>query len=510
MDEKRKKKQIAKISVFITSIFVIVLSITYAFINMTVTGTKRQVITSGNLQIELEEDNAITLTNAMPMYDEVGMIQDSFNFRLINSSSVDTNYIVKLEDITVGDPLSKEEVKYGLTKDKETKIDFLSMIEENKIDEGTIEGNATIEYTLRLWIDSGVGDNRSISGKSLSYRIDLDVDLSSIVEGKIAKISKTAFLEKNLGENCQTYDDGVDTFLVGKCKNNYVWYSGKLWKIVLKNNETGAVKMITDLGVASIPYNESKNDSFENSYADQWLQQEFLPTLHDYEDYLITDSVWDATADGSAAPMRPNGRVKVKRPVGLLNVYEFYTTYNNSDGIATYETGYLNNAGYWWLMTPYYMYQLCYVYHSGSLLKNFGDPTLAYAIRPCVNMKSDIQIVFGDGTRENPYCLKNDSKEIINGTTLLNTMYSGDYIKFNNAIYRIVGVENNLTKITADNTPDELIGKTYHSSATGVTNFSNAAIKSDLENYYQGLASSDKNMIEPNTKWYLGTVAKGQ
>jgi len=56
MDEKRKKKQIAKISVFITSVFVIFLSVTYAFINMTVTGTKRQVITSGNLQIELEEE----------------------------------------------------------------------------------------------------------------------------------------------------------------------------------------------------------------------------------------------------------------------------------------------------------------------------------------------------------------------------------------------------------------------------------------------------------------------
>jgi len=152
MDEKRKKRQIAKISVFITSIFVIFLSITYAFINMTVTGTKRQVITSGNLQVELEEDNAITLTNAIPMYDEVGMIQEAFNFRLVNKTSEDTNYIVKLVDIT---DTSKEKldtsiVKYGLTKDGTATIDLLSTLTDNQIDSGTISGNQTIRYKLRL------------------------------------------------------------------------------------------------------------------------------------------------------------------------------------------------------------------------------------------------------------------------------------------------------------------------------------------------------------------------
>ncbi len=45
---KKRNQQIAKISVFITSLFVIFLSVTYAFINLTIGEEKRQVITAGS------------------------------------------------------------------------------------------------------------------------------------------------------------------------------------------------------------------------------------------------------------------------------------------------------------------------------------------------------------------------------------------------------------------------------------------------------------------------------
>ena len=56
MEEKNKREQIVKISVFITGLFVIFLSVTYAFINQTLTGKKSQVLMSGNLELELDED----------------------------------------------------------------------------------------------------------------------------------------------------------------------------------------------------------------------------------------------------------------------------------------------------------------------------------------------------------------------------------------------------------------------------------------------------------------------
>ncbi len=174
--KKENKKQIAKITVFLTSIFVIFLSVTYAFINVTINGTKRQVITVGNLNIDLEEDDNFTIDNTLPVYDEVGMLSKSFDFRLINNSDEKANYVLSLEDITTGERLSFSDVKLGLTKNGETSIYSLDALENLVIDTGLIGGNETIEYNLRLWIKDTVIDNELIQGKSLRFRIQVNAE----------------------------------------------------------------------------------------------------------------------------------------------------------------------------------------------------------------------------------------------------------------------------------------------------------------------------------------------
>ena len=69
------KIQTAKIAIFLTSIFVIFLSVTYAFINVTING-----ITVGNLDIDLEEDDNFTIDNTLPVYDEVGCLVNRLIF----------------------------------------------------------------------------------------------------------------------------------------------------------------------------------------------------------------------------------------------------------------------------------------------------------------------------------------------------------------------------------------------------------------------------------------------
>jgi len=194
MSEKQKKIQVAKISIFITSIFVIFLSVTYAFINVTLQGTKKQVITAGTLELDLiEDENNISISNALPMYDEVGMIQEPFTFRLINNGDDSVNYRLKLADITIGDKLSKSIVKYGLTKEETDTINLLSTLSNRVIDEGVINGKETINYKLRLWIDSNVTDNNKISGKSLKYRIEVEAGQLEETKylGMIQKYSST-------------------------------------------------------------------------------------------------------------------------------------------------------------------------------------------------------------------------------------------------------------------------------------------------------------------------------
>lgn len=272
---------------------------------------------------------------------------------------------------------------------------------------------------------------------------------------------------------------------------------------------------ITDNAITAIAYNESGNSEFENSYVDQWLTQEFLPTLHNYENYLVVDSVWDATENSSSTPARPSYTTSVTRTVGLLNSYEYYTTYNNSDNLATSSTVYLSNKGTndvatdWYLITPYDSSQLWSVYED-SLGYDAISMIFEVGVRPSINLKSEVKTITGDGTESNPYILEGDIQESVNGTTLLSTRYSGEYVTFNNELYRIVDVENGLTKITSVNNFVGTYSWGYNSEDEfmgGVYSFEKSLVKSSLETYYQNLATSNLaayNMIEPNTIWYLG------
>jgi len=499
----KNKKQVVKISIFITSLFVIFLSATYAFINMTVTGTKRQVITSGNLQIELEEDNAITLTNAMPMYDDVGMIQDAFDFRVVNKLDVDAYYTLKLIDITSSskEKLDTSIVKYGLTKDGVAIIDLLSNLKANQLDSGKINGNAIIHYSLRLWIDSTVESNATIQDKMLSYRVDLEVSNGINEVNETSILGESAFL--NLGNACKTYEEEGTMYLVGQCANNYLWYSGKLWRITSKDLDTGTVKIVTDNSITSMPLSSASNFSFENSYADEWLQQEFLPTLHNYHDYLVENSSWRLT---SATDVEGTINDSVERTVGLLTAWEYDTVISNSDGLANDENSYLNNKTTWWTLTPTDALRFYNVIETGEL--DYLVLSNSSGIRPAVNLKPGIESQKGTGTISDPYRIADDSKEIINGQTLLSTRHSGEYVKFNSELYRIVQKENQLTKITAVDVPSELLNLSFH-NVENFSDFKSADMKNYLENYYQSLNQNFREMIEPNTTWYLGTVGSG-
>ena len=167
------------------------------------------------------------------------------------------------------------------------------------------------------------------------------------------------------GENGSTYDDGTDTFITGTDPNNYIWYSGKLWRAV-SVNKAKTTKLVTQWNISAIPYNASGNTAFEGSYMEEWLNDTsvdgFLGNLRDYENFIVTDSVWDATMDSTSlgSITRPNGEATVTDAVGLLNMYEYQSSNNGGTN------GYLNNGLYWWTLTPYSSSSVRSVSYSGN------------------------------------------------------------------------------------------------------------------------------------------------
>ena len=302
--------------------------------------------------------------------------------------------------------------------------------------------------------------------------------------------------------------DPEQTFITGTDPNNYIWYSGKLWRAVSIDPSDNSVKLVTQWNISALVYNAVNNTAFEGSYMEQWLNDTsvdgFLGNLREPEKFIKTDSVWNATL--TTATTKPEKTTMVTDAVGLLNIYEYTMSYKN----ATSSTGYLNNRLWWWTLTPY---NTSYVRHgdsSGS--DNRNRPTNSYGSRPSINLKSAVKIIDGDGTADNPYRLQGDN-DIPTGA-LLSTRYSGEYISFGtgeNNLYRIVSHENGTgTKITSA-IPLKDSGSYKKIKFGSNTTFSKdntigTFLNGDYLTSDTYLTSDQLNMIEDNTTWYLGTV----
>ena len=139
------------------------------------------------------------------------------------------------------------------------------------------------------------------------------------------------------------------------------------------------------------------------------------------------------------------------------------------------------------------------------------NPSLANGARPSINLQSGITINGGTGTSDDPYTISGDKETITAGTTLLNTRQSGEYVNFDGELYRIVGIENNTTKLNkmdyvrdSDNT---VIKKNFSSSTTFGSGDSDTYWDYYLNNtWYNSISETYKNMLVEGT-YYLGTTS---
>ena len=284
---------------------------------------------------------------------------------------------------------------------------------------------------------------------------------------------------------------------------------------MLVNNEEKTVKLATQWDISIVNY-DNDSSTFEESYMEEWLNDTtvdgFLGNLRDPDKFIVTDAVWDATEDNRdlGSITRPDGTTTVTSSVGLLNLYEYQTSYTGSSN----GNGYLNNGLRWWTLTPYNLSSGRYISEWGIIYNQ--NVVIAYGARPSINLKFSIKIVGGKGTEEDPYRLAEDNDINLSGTKL-SSRYSGEYVSFGNGennLYRIVSHETDgLTKITsAEPLKENGIFKNiafgddeYYSNTNMIGSFLNGEYL-DSDSFF---TEEQVNMIEDDTTWYLGHVGSG-
>ena len=529
-----KKQLLLSIGLVLILVLMIV-GISYAAFKFVGLGNQPNTITTGAITMKYEEStNTISMNNALPTTDATGKVRltagEYFDFTLSGTikGSENINWEIAAEDVTTASrKIDGKYIKLYLTSlddtgnEKEVMAPTVYNTESTEntytgrptnmmsLAKGTTSTSFSTKYRLRMYVDESYNPQGDGGNLAFSIKINAYGKTGNAMSetGPVAKV-----LLSGVGAN-GTIDtsDSEQTFITGTDPNNYIWYSGKLWRATSINPADNSVKLVTQWNISALPYNASGNTTFQGSYMEQWLNDTsvdgFLGNLREPDKFIKMDSVWNATM--TTETTKSEKTVMVTDAVGLLNIYEYTMSYKN----VTSSTGYLNNGLVWWTLTPYSTSGIHYVGTTGY--NDYNGPTGSNGSRPSINLKSAVKIIDGDGTADNPYRLQGDNDSPTG--TLLSTRYSGEYISFGtgeNNLYRIVSHENGTgTKITSA-VPLKVNGS-YKSIKFGsnVTFSKNNTIGTFLNGNYLTsgtyLTRNQVNMIEDNTTWYLGTVGSG-
>ena len=297
------------------------------------------------------------------------------------------------------------------------------------------------------------------------------------IEHPKANYTDNSLAHKVLEDNevDEFYMKDNDYTLKGNIKNNYVSYSGYLWRIVKVNNDR-TVKLVTDDVVTAINWGDDLE--YNDSYIKSYLENEFYPKLTKTKKYL-QKSTWcidkiDKNSDVC--------KTKFESNIGLLTYDEYIKSGANN--------GYLNINKYWWTINKKDDKSVWYVFKEGGVNSNSIDYSLG--VRPSIVLKKDVGYS-GTGTKEDPYVI--DSSYGV---------ATGKYLTYSGHLWKIVDKTDEYVKVVLneclkENDTCKKMPYSYTSSEFNVREY-NSVARYLNNNFYNSL---DKKYIIDG-KWYVG------
>ena len=383
-------------------------------------------------------------TKSLPISIDVSVSSNTNNDPATTLGTSDNNYFTNRDNastsvykILAKDTISNDDqLVVGYIKSGATGVDgnivIRAYLDKAKVSiTDTYDGNETDNMgTTTEWVDDRVTfttqEWNSLQQNGVSFQVKVEANEGIWVEEPLTgtQMVQRAILAKQeaetnscnpvfIDDNGTASDDSDDiTYFSGDndCIDmNYVWYSGKLWRITAIYPD-GAMKLVTQNNITSIAFNASGQANFytdanTTSYMYQWLNEDFYDTLYNANQLIDTSKQWNATMPSDTnVSTKPGDTNMVTANAGLLNNYEFYNSYrcigSSTCTGSSYSTGYLNIGYYWWLLNPYNASRVWLVSNSGS--GDDSNPSNTFGVRPSIYLKSGVKFT-GEGTESSPY-----------------------------------------------------------------------------------------------------------
>ena len=329
------------------------------------------------------------------------------------------------------------------------------------------------------------------------YRTIYYYDLEHNPKQQIKSLSETITAEEHIvyaGDGL--YPDGDGYRFIGQNVQNYVYYSGMLWRVI-RVNEDSSITMITDENVSSLVWGYDTNQ-FEDSYINEWLNPKegvehsgyFYQHLSNPDNFLVTQTTCVDVLDKAKESCE---KTYTKGKIGLLSTSDYLK--------AGGTNSYLNNHTYFWTSNGSDDGKVWYVFDKGGFnnLSSSGDNYYSYGVRPVITINGKTALKSGTGTVDDPYMIETLNYKNLKSST------SGQYVTYANSLWRIVDVEADKVKVVLEDTlkSEEGVIKKVFSPTTNTydpTSWNNIGYYLN-ENYASTL---DTATYQAEGPWYTG------
>ena len=244
------------------------------------------------------------------------------------------------------------------------------------------------------------------------YHITHDVVKNITLKDKLTSLNNIAYQNDGLYEKSgYFYYKGVDV-------NNYVYYSGRLFRII---DVSEGIRMIEDDTTTNLVW--SYDTLYDESYIYNWLKN-YLNTLKDRDIYLMKNN-WC------------NDIVNLEDYKCTNTISDYVGLISTSDYLqAGGKNSYLNNETYFWTINKDADGNVFYVNNEGNINNIYkkDDVYYSYGVRPVITLKDTVSLITGNGSKDSPFIIE----EL--GNALLKDNGVGSYVTYKDDNYRILNI----------------------------------------------------------------------
>ena len=434
--DKETKRRIKKLALSIFVIIVLISGLSYAFVRVNYTSKKEESINSC-FDITMTDNGALSLNNAIPTQDTVGVNTNPYKYKITNTCDMDAYYETTINVLSPSVASDASKVRVALYGDGYLTPSTLSSLKTGDItanfenpltnsianyvvDEGYLPAKTSKEFNLAMWIGYDVTEfNNAFNSQILVTGIAKEAETLTNLSGGATVLNANTinkdydYTKVTSGLYYQKRNDDIDTFYFrGTNQNNNFSFMNKDWKIV-RINKDGSMKLVLNDSIGTSTYQNI--DTTLNTWYNSNIKGK------DYEKYIVQDNYCNDQDFAYKRVVTDNKpRIKCtnnkKKSIGVLSVDEVMLSsaiYN-----STNKTSYLDSDTNTYTLTPAQSANDAFSY-GGTKQISIVDKTTSLGIRPTITITKDA-VISGDGSTSNKYSVNgiySNLPEAYNDTT---------------------------------------------------------------------------------------------